>query len=249
MVRRTMTAGAETSGEAGAQRRAARRRGGLRAILFFLCLPAFALGIGFLAFLDGLAVTEAAPDRRSDGIVVLTGASARINDALALLASGHGQRLLISGVNPQTRGREIASLVPEHAGWFSCCVDLDRSALNTVGNAIETRRWVRERRFASLIVVTSNFHMPRAMAELRHQLPDVTLVPYAVISERVRVDSWWTRPSSARLLFSEYLKYIAAVARTWAFGALDESATPKVGSRLSGKTTLQQTGQPPSAFL
>ena len=32
------------------------------------------------------------------------------------------------------------------------------------------------------------------MAELGHQLPDVTLVPYAVISDKVRVESWWDKP-------------------------------------------------------
>ena len=56
--------------------------------------------------------------------------------------------------------------MPEHQRWFSCCVDLDHSAINTIGNAVETRRWVMARGFQSLIVVTSNFHMPRALAEL-----------------------------------------------------------------------------------
>ena len=121
--------------------------------------------------------------------MVLTGGAFRINDALELLAAGRGQRLLITGVNPATRAREISRLMPEHRRWFSCCVDLDHSATNTIGNAIETRRWAKARGFKSLIVVTSNFHMPRAMAELAHQLPDVTLVPYPVVSDKVRVES------------------------------------------------------------
>ena len=68
--------------------------------------------------------------------------------------------------------------MPEHERWFTCCVDIDHSATNTIGNAIETRRWVKARGFQSLIVVTANFHMPRAMVELGHELPDVALVPY-----------------------------------------------------------------------
>ena len=125
-----------------------------------------------------MPTTEVALRRNADGIVVLTGGAFRISDALELLAAGRGQRLLITGVNPATRSREISRLVPEHQRWFACCVDLDHSAINTIGNAIETRRWAKARGFKSLIVVTSNFHMPRAMAELAHQLPDVTLVPY-----------------------------------------------------------------------
>ena len=94
----------------------------------------------------------------------------------------------ITGVYPATRLSEIARLTPEYERWFACCVDLDRVALNTIGNAIETKRWAREQGSKSLIVVTSDFHMPRALAEIAHQLPDVALVPFPVISERVRVE-------------------------------------------------------------
>jgi uncharacterized SAM-binding protein YcdF (DUF218 family) len=191
-----------------------RRRRRLRAVFMAISALVLLLGTGFLWFVYQLSVAEAAPDRQADGIVVLTGAAARINDALELLGSGHGRRLLISGVNPSTRASEIARLMPEHRRWFSCCVDLDRSAINTIGNAIETRRWVRDRGFKSVIVVTSNFHMPRAIAELAYQLPDVALVPFPVVSERVRIEAWWASPSTAKLLFSEYLKYIVALVRT-----------------------------------
>jgi uncharacterized SAM-binding protein YcdF (DUF218 family) len=186
---------------------------GLRATVLALCAGVLLIGGGFLWFVWAVPATEAAPSRNADGIVVLTGSAFRISDALDLLAAGRGQRLLITGVNPQTRSQEISRLVPEHQRWFNCCVDLDHSALNTVGNAVETRRWAQARGFHSLIVVTSNFHMPRAMAELGRELPDVTLVPYPVVSDRVRVEAWWENPSTARLLFWEYLKYIVARSR------------------------------------
>jgi uncharacterized SAM-binding protein YcdF (DUF218 family) len=189
------------------------RRRGLRLALIVLGLVAALFAAGFLWFIRLLPVAEAAPARSAEGIVVLTGAAFRINDALDLLAAGRGKRLLITGVNPATRSHEISSLMPEHQRWFSCCVDLDHSATNTIGNAIETRRWVKARGFKSLIVVTSNFHMPRAMAELAHQLPDVTLEPFPVVSDKVRIENWWSSASTARLLFFEYLKYIVAGAR------------------------------------
>ena len=162
-----------------ARRRRLRRRGAAVSASGFLsfCLVVLLFGAGFLWFVRLMPTSEVAPAGNADGIVVLTGGAFRINDALDLLAAGRGQRLLISGVNPATRSREISRLMPEHRHWFACCVDLDHSATNTIGNAIETRRWAKARGFKSLIVVTSNFHMPRAMAELAHQLPDVTLDP------------------------------------------------------------------------
>ena len=131
-------------------------------------------------------------DTKADGIVALTGAAARIPDAIELLATERGKRLLITGVHRDTSAREIARLTPLYSKYFNCCIDLDRSALNTFGNALETRRWARAHNFNSLIVVTSNWHMPRAMAELEHQLPDVTLIAYPVISEKAKAEPWWS---------------------------------------------------------
>ncbi|HTT47333.1 MAG TPA: YdcF family protein [Pseudolabrys sp.] len=171
------------------------------------------LGAGFCWYLLKVPAEEVALDRNADGIVVLTGAAARIPDAIELLATDHGKRLLISGVHRDTRAREIARLTPVYAKYFACCIDLDRSALNTFGNALETKRWAREHNFNSLIVVTSNWHMPRAMAELEHQLPDVTLISFPVISPKMRDQPWWSNFDAVRLLFAEYLKYLFALAR------------------------------------
>ena len=192
-----------------------------RTLLLVLGLAIAAFVAGFFWFVHLVQDSQAEPARNADGIVALTGGPFRINDALDLLAAGRGQRLLISGVNPVTRAAEISRLVPEHQRLFSCCVDMEHSSTNTTSNAVETRRWAEARGFRSLIIVTADFHMPRAMVELSHQLPGVTLVPFAVVSEKVRVDSWWENPETARLLFLEYLKYILAQVRPWLPAAFD----------------------------
>ena len=171
------------------------------------------LGAGFCWFYLNIPSEEVTLDRKADGIVVLTGAATRIPDAIELLAVERGKRLLISGVHRDTRAREIARLTPLYSKYFSCCIDLDRSALNTFGNALETKRWAREHNFNSLIVVTSNWHMQRSIAELKHQLPDVTLIAFPVISPRVKDEPWWSNIDTARLLFAEYLKYLLALTR------------------------------------
>ncbi len=171
------------------------------------------LAVGFGWFIFNIAGDEVTLDTKADGIVALTGAAARIPDAIELLATDRGKRLLITGVHRATSSKEIARLTPLYSRYFTCCIDLDRSALNTFGNALETKRWARAHNFNSLIVVTSNWHMPRAMAELAHQLPDVTLIAYPVISEKVKTEPWWSNLDTARFLFAEYLKYVLALAR------------------------------------
>jgi uncharacterized SAM-binding protein YcdF (DUF218 family) len=177
-------------------------------------LGAVALIVGFFWFVNHVPEEEIVLNRSAEGIVALTGGAARITDAVELLAAGRGQRLLISGVNPTTHSSELSRLVPAYQRMFTCCVDLDYSAVNTIGNAVETRRWVRSHGFRSVVVVTSNYHIPRAMVELTHQLPDVTLIPYPVVPEKRRGEPWWSNGATAKVLVYEYLKYLVTVVRT-----------------------------------
>jgi uncharacterized SAM-binding protein YcdF (DUF218 family) len=203
--------GPDTSGLAKPARRPLRwfARG---MFLFALAIVA-AIGGGFVWFVWHVPATEVTLERSADGIVAMTGGASRIPDAIELLAAGHGKRLLISGVHRTTTLAEIARNNPRYEALVSCCVDLDHSAINTVGNAIETRRWARDRGFTSLIVVTSAYHMPRTMAELELQMPDIALVPFPVVTEKLRNEPWWASGPTARLILSEYAKFVVAQLR------------------------------------
>jgi uncharacterized SAM-binding protein YcdF (DUF218 family) len=192
-------------------------RGRLRAVVAVPLAFVAAILFGFIGFLSQLRTSETRPERKADGIVVLTGGASRVSDAMELLAAGYGKRLLISGVHPASTASDISRSVQESQALFRCCVDLDRSAVSTRGNASETRRWVHERGFKSLIVVTSNYHMPRAIVEMSHAMPDIALIPYAVIGERWRDEPWWENGVTFRLVLSEYVKYIAAGLRVHLF--------------------------------
>lgn len=182
-------------------------------ITVVLCAcAALALGLGFAWFITRVPTEEVTLRGGADAIVVLTGGASRIADGIELLASGRGRRLLISGANRATNSNEISRLNPDFDRWVRCCVDFDRS-LNTLGNAIETRRWAEARGFHSLIVVTSSYHMPRALAEISHQLPDVALVPFPVVTDRQRAERWWAHAARARLMLSEYVKFLFAKLR------------------------------------
>src|SRR5450432_2201834 len=190
------------------------RRGWLRATIVAVSAIVFVTAaIGFVGFLSKLRGAEMKPASNADGIVVLTGGASRVSDAMELLAGGYGKRLLISGVHPTNAASDISRSLPDNQSLLSCCVDLDRSAVNTRSNAAETRRWAHERGFKSLIVVTSNYHMPRAIVELSHAMPDVVLVPFVVVGEKWRDEPWWTSGATLRLLLSEYAKYVAAELR------------------------------------
>jgi uncharacterized SAM-binding protein YcdF (DUF218 family) len=229
---------------------AAPRRWLRAALVAMLAVVFVGAAIGFVGFLSQLRGAEIKPDHNADGIVVLTGGSSRVSDAMELLAGGYGKRLLISGVHPTNAASDISRSLPDNSPpdnqtLLSCCVDLDRSAVNTRSNAAETRRWAHDRGFKSLIVVTSNYHMPRAIVELSHAMPDVALIPFAVVGDRWRDEPWWTSGTTLRLLLSEYAKYVAAEARVWLADAGLELAPeisdqPTTGSVMSRKPATAQ---------
>jgi uncharacterized SAM-binding protein YcdF (DUF218 family) len=218
----------------------ARRLAGIGAVLS-LILAILALG-GFLVFVSSIDRAEHSPAARTDAIVALTGGAHRIGDAIDLLERGYGRRLLITGVNERTSREQIASLNPGQRRLFQCCVDLDYRARNTIGNAIETRRWMQDNGFRSLIVVTSNYHMTRTLTELDHVLPGARKVPYPVVTGFVDLDGWWRDPATAKLLAYEYLKLLAVYFRT-RFESDPESST---AASLMGGTPVKLAARPRS---
>lgn len=170
-----------------------------------LLLGASAWGVGF-AWFDHAARQPGPPSPASDGIVVLTGGADRIETALHLLADGRAPLLLVSGV---ARGADLAELtrrIQLDPAQVAGQVTLGRVATTTVGNGAETARWAHEHGLRRLLVVTAGYHMPRALLELRHSLPDAELHPVPVLSPALRGG---TDPATARLLATEYDKLLA----------------------------------------
>lgn len=173
---------------------------------------AFAGGFGWFAeHISRLTTPENPPN--ADAIIVLTGGQSRIDAALGLLKSGKGKRLLISGVNPVTDRKSLQAATGGDQGLFSCCVDIDYAALDTIGNAEESAKWVRDHAYEHIILVTNNYHMPRSLLEMGRYLESSVLEPYPVVNSRLDEGRWMANRNALRVLFTEYTKYLGALAR------------------------------------
>ena len=161
--------------------------------------------------------TPQAEPHAADGIVALTGANSneRIAAAVQLLAEHKGRRVLVSGVNRDISREQLRTASGTVRRLYDCCVDLGFTAADTVGNARETAEWAKAMRYQSLIIVTTDYHMPRAMLELRAVLrpPAITLQSYAVPTASLKSRHWWRSPGAARLMVVEYSKYLAILGR------------------------------------
>ena len=192
--------------------------------LTFIAILVLIWTIGLFAFADRVRGFTPAPEpARADAIVALTGPSAeRVNAAIRLLEQDKGERVLISGVNREVRRQELRALTPGSNRLFNCCVDLGFEAEDTVGNAQEIAAWADAKGYDSLIVVTSDYHMPRALTEIRAAAPDLALTPYAVETPSLDNSRWWRAAVTARRMMLEYMKYLAALGRALIGGAAPE---------------------------
>jgi uncharacterized SAM-binding protein YcdF (DUF218 family) len=125
--------------------------GGVRLIFDALLAAVILVVIGFVIFADSVKRKAQEPATKADGIVVLTGGVARIDHALKLLEQGKAKRVLITGVYRGTTENELRRLASAGDQYFTCCVDIDKEAYNTIGNAAETSEWVALHGYDSII--------------------------------------------------------------------------------------------------
>lgn len=197
-------------------------------LLGTMALLACLFVFGFILFAADVMRAPVLEEAGADGIVVLTGGELRVRAGLKLLQRDRARRLLITGVNPVVRKKDIARAGKISPSKLDCCVDLGYEALNTTGNATEAGDWARRHGFRSLIIVTASYHMPRSLIELSRRLPDVDLVPHPVVPKSFQDGEWWLDAGTARVLLSEYLKLFPAAVRliaSRAFPREDEAAT------------------------
>ncbi|MFN2099712.1 YdcF family protein [Altererythrobacter sp. MF3-039] len=159
---------------------------------------------GFLWFAG--ALPQPVGEVETDAVVVPTGGAGRIDRGLEVLRDKQAPQMLVTGVDPEVTPDEFAAEFNVPTRLMRCCVTLGYAAVDTRGNAAETTLWVVDQEVSRLRLVTTDWHMRRAAAELEASLPpSVTVVRDAVPSE-----------PTFGALFLEYNKLLASVAaRLW----------------------------------
>jgi uncharacterized SAM-binding protein YcdF (DUF218 family) len=163
-----------------------------------LAMVTLVYALGFLWF--AAALPQPVAGGRTDAVVVPTGGAGRIDRGLAILRKGSAREMLVTGVDREVKPKEFAAEYRVSAQTMQCCVTLGFAAVDTRSNAAETAAWMNERKYRSLRLVTTDWHMRRAARELARTLPgEVAIVRDAV-------------PSRPRLgvLFLEYNKLLAS---------------------------------------
>ena len=185
-----------------------RRRFSLLRLLYMVVVWLCGLWLaGFVIFLAAVFTSSPPnPLPPADGIVALTGGDDRVSEALALLAEHQAPYLLISGAGRGTYLGDFTNDDAAAATQYAADITIGHMAGTTHGNALETASWVNAHHMHSLIIVTADYHMPRALQEMQVELPGVALIPYPVRPPAMRK---MLNLATLRLLTGEYTKYLA----------------------------------------
>ena len=192
-------------------------------LINLVVLLAGAWAVGFLIFMVVIwAASPPNPIPRADGIVALTGGDGRVSAALALLSEQAAPALLISGAGKGTYLGDFTVDDSVAATHYASEITLGHKAASTRGNAQETAAWAHARHMKSLIIVTADYHMPRAILEISRRLPDTILTQVPV---RPPAISHLFGLPTLRLLAVEYTKYLLVRSGLFDAAADDLGAT------------------------
>ncbi len=191
------------------------RQAFLKLFKFLFGFASMLLICGFGAFLLHIArARPVSPLPRVDGIVVVTGkGGGRLSAGAQLLKDGAGERLLISGVNPALKTEQMQTLLNLSKNLYECCVDLDYEAEDTFENGQQTANWARALGYETIILVTSDYHMPRAKIEISTAMHGIQIIPFPVKAMKPEDAPWWGGVKTWRRLFGEYGKLLVSFAR------------------------------------
>jgi uncharacterized SAM-binding protein YcdF (DUF218 family) len=146
-----------------------------------------------------------------DGLVVATGGQLRIQKGVELLAGGKADRMLISGVGKGITKellKENLAISNRQARFFDCCVEIEFTATDTNGNAQATFEWMQKHALDDILLVSANYHLPRAELIFKQYLPENSVYFQAVNPPDLKLSAWYSNWQTTRLLLKEYLKYI-----------------------------------------
>ena len=194
-----------------------------------LLVGAVAFIVGFWQFAERVRERPEAPPQ-AEAIVALTGGSTeRLSTGVRLLSEHKGERLLISGVNRIVTDGELYHALNVDPALGECCIDIGRSADDTLGNAAETAAWAREHGYTRIILVTDDYHMPRSYAELSVAMPEAEIHPYPVRTRFTDPKLWRSDLGAAGRLGAEYVKYLVIRGREALIGLGGSGEEPARG--------------------
>ena len=194
----------------------------LRSILktFFIISIASTLTyffIGLNEYKKKILSADKYTSENSSNIVILTGGSNRIKDGFKIIdkfdkTTKFPPQILVSGTGKGFTKLSLKKKLNFDSGFnlIECCIKLDNISTNTYSNASETLKWTKKNNIKEFILITSNYHMPRAFLEFENRMPNLKIFTYPITPKKHKINEWLSSYETFSLILSEYFKFLVA---------------------------------------
>ena len=171
--------------------------------------------IGLIEYKDKILSNITYISKKSSNIVILTGGTNRIKDGLKIVnkfekSSTFNSKILVSGTGKGFTKMNLEKNIDFDFNLIECCIELDSISINTYSNAFETLKWVKKNNISEFILITSNYHMPRAFLEFKYRMPNLKIFTYPITPKKHNINNWLSSFQTFSLVFSEYCKFLVA---------------------------------------
>ena len=173
-------------------------------LLALLILSILIFIFGFVRYFLSIKNFETSINVNAQGIAVLTGGKGRIAEAIKIFRENPLSYLLISGVDKSVK---IEDIVPEDF-LINPRVSIDKNSQTTLDNANEIVKWSKRNSIKKIIIITSDYHIPRSMLILTNRGRGLAFYPHPVTSTINFESNLFKNTKNLKFLLEEYFKYL-----------------------------------------
>ncbi|AIQ70686.1 YdcF family protein [Paenibacillus graminis] len=185
-----------------------KKTGKRRKRILFLYLPVL-LVLTLCFFGAGRFLQFNQSPKKADAIIVLSGGTGRIEDAVELYKSGYAPYLLLSNSKEITSASGDMLQTALALGIPDDAILTEDAALSTYQNAKLTLPIMKQHGFTSAIVISSDFHMRRVKLLFDHVYNHSGIkLTYVGSDSGYNAKRWWGDKYSRETTFNEYTKMI-----------------------------------------
>jgi uncharacterized SAM-binding protein YcdF (DUF218 family) len=169
--------------------------------------------MSFINFLFNVDKNNKNNKNNINNIVVLTGNAGRLAVGLDLMDNNINSRMLINNINSRmlitgvAKGVKYSDIIKNRDSKKDR-IDLGYNAQSTLGNALETALWIKERNINDIILITDNWHMPRTLLLFKASMPNREIVPYALKTVNFEFKEYLQFYNRTFFIYEEHMKYI-----------------------------------------
>jgi uncharacterized SAM-binding protein YcdF (DUF218 family) len=176
--------------------------------------------IGLFNFQEKILSLEKNRNIVNSNIVILTGGSNRIKEGLKIVNDMNkltktNFKILISGTGKGFTKATLKKILTSdfNLKLVECCIELESISKDTYSNASETYKWTKKNDINDIILITSNYHMPRAILEFKNRMPNQQIFTYPITPKNHDIEHWLNSSDTFSLIFFEYSKLLIASLR------------------------------------